>query len=241
MERNGICLMIDILGFSSLIENLEENELDNRIEGWVGLVKKLTDKFSIKTFSLLSDKLFVKFPVPYDLSKVIKFAKELLENGTATSIPLRGAVTYGEILTGDFIYGKAVIAAHKLEMNQKWIGITFDKDIPEIENYYNQDQLMAYTVPMKNGFAQVYRVLSWNVPSVLELTKCVSGPGLRDKENRVNQNVLEVLTNTSIFKSQRNLKIVQKDDFKDCGMPPSHFVEQMEKIIIEFHEQTKNK
>lgn len=241
MERNGICLMVDILGFSSLIENLEERELDNRIKEWVELIKGLTAKFSLESFNLLSDTLFVKFPEPYDLTKVIAFSKELLEKSTSASIPLRGAVTYGEILTGDFIYGKAVIAAHRLEMNQKWIGITFDKSIPNIENYYHQDQLMAYCVPMKSGFVEVYPVLSWNVPTVLELTKCVSGPGLRDQQNRVNQNILEILTNTSIFKTQRNLKISQKDDFKNCGMPPSHFVEQLEEVIIHFQNEISKK
>lgn len=229
-NRNGICLLVDILGFSKIVESLNDNELDKRINEWVDLVRSLTNKYSITKYNLLSDTLFVNFD--NDLSKTIKFSKELIEKSTFKCIPLRGAATFGEIIFGDFIYGKAVIKAHKLEMNQKWIGIVFDRNIPDIENYYGHDKLLNYAVPMKSGYVKVYPVLSWEVPEVIELVKCLNGPGLNDKEHRICQNVLEILTNTSIFKTQRNLKKVSNDNFKEPGHPPSHFVEQLEKIIL---------
>ncbi len=232
-NRDGICLMADILGFSHIINKLEDDDLDQRISEWVKLVQELTKTHNIKTFNLLSDTLFVHFPEPFDINTVISFGKDLLEKSTSKSIPLRGAITYGEILTGDFIYGKAVIQAHNLEINQKWIGITLAEDVPGIESCFNKDQLMKYAVPMKKGIVRILPVISWDVPNIIELTKCTNGPGLAEPDNSVTQNVLELLTNTSIFKTQRNFKIETGSDFSEAGYPASHFIEQMENIILE--------
>ncbi|MDO8812961.1 MAG: hypothetical protein Q7J38_13170 [Gallionella sp.] len=233
INRSGLCLIADIMGYSNIIKNLNDTELDSRISAWVDLIRALTKECGIKNYQLLSDTLFVYFPQPIDLNNAIRFSRNLIEQCTKKQIPLRGAVTYGEIVWGEFIYGKAVIAAHHLETSQNWLGVVFDKNIPNISDHYGANKLIQYIPPLKGGNAEFYPVISWEVPEVKELAKCLHGPGLGDAEGRVSQRELEILTNVSLFKTYRNIAIFNKVDFKEwCGYPPSHLVEQLENLIL---------
>ncbi|MFI3164476.1 MAG: hypothetical protein R3Y65_08580 [Bacillota bacterium] len=154
-------LIADILGFSNLISNNEH--ADKILDKWVSSITKIKNDVEI---TLLSDTIFA---VSDSLSKVIKYANAILEIGAKDAIPIRGAITHGEVANNKLIYGKAVIMAHKLEMNQNWMGIMIDNEaIPEqyCKQHVNSGLVLKYLVPVKEGKDIISYVVNWNVRDV---------------------------------------------------------------------------
>ena len=92
-------LVADILGFSNIMENLKDEEQTRRIYGWIELVEETRRKTGIKEIQLISDTLFVKEEDSiHGLRRHLQFARLLLDDGVAKSIPLRGAIVHGEVI-----------------------------------------------------------------------------------------------------------------------------------------------
>ena len=53
-------LVADVLGFSSIVSNLNHDELDERIPTWIGLTEDIKRATGIKDMQLISDTLFVR-------------------------------------------------------------------------------------------------------------------------------------------------------------------------------------
>ena len=66
-----------------------------------------------------------------ELEHLLKRAKNIMCLGLAAGIPLRGAITIGELVayaTPDAIIGEAIIRAYLLEKSQDWMGVLIDED-----------------------------------------------------------------------------------------------------------------
>ena len=108
-------LVLDLLGFSSLVSNLHPNELHQRIENWVDLVERVMNDNGVTDIQLISDTVFVKEQDSSEgLERLLGFARALLEHGIQQSFPIRGAITHGDVHWGRLTFGKPVIEAHRL-------------------------------------------------------------------------------------------------------------------------------
>ena len=125
-STRGYFLLLDLLGFSRIVSNLNPQELTQRMGGdWVNLIGRTAADLHVNDIQLLSDTLFAREHDSNDgLDRLLRFARALLEGGIQESLPIRGAITYGDVTWGPLIYGKPVIEAHGLEKSQNWIGIS---------------------------------------------------------------------------------------------------------------------
>jgi len=136
MASEGYFFIADLLGFANMISNLKEADCDERVEGWISLVKEATTKAGVTQFQLISDTLFAAAPATSaGLGSLVKLARHLLNEGVPQSYPIRGAITFGTYQWGDLIYGKAVINAHKLEAAQNWVGVSCTPTLPHTPDF----------------------------------------------------------------------------------------------------------
>lgn len=193
-------LVADILGFSNIMENLKDEEQTRRIYGWIELVAETRRKTGVKEIQLISDTLFVKEEDSvHGLRRLLQFARLLLDDGIAKSIPLRGAIVYGEVIWGELTYGKAVVDAYRMERSLDWIGIACSPEIPGISQMWDWELVVVYPVPKKAGFTQYVPAISWNVPAAEELTKHVSQDGLLKDGDIIGWDVVSKVERTIQF------------------------------------------
>lgn len=211
--KKGYFLIVDILGFSNIVNNLPSIELSVRIQEWVDLVKELTSKFKIERFQLMSDTLFIGMSDSStdSLRKLVSFSKDLLEKSLEKAIPLKGAITYGEYAWGDLIYGKAVISAHDLEVKQNWVGITLDIPVQNIDELFKDYSLICYMSPLKSGPLKLFPVVSWNIPDLGHLSSSLIKSGLAKKGQTLEHTWIEKINNTIIFKLYLKLLHLNKE------------------------------
>ena len=175
-------MVADILGFSKMIENLNNDEQVQRILDWIELVETNRLKSGVRDIQLISDTLFVREEDSIDgLIRLLGFAQLLLECGVKESFPLRGAIVHGDAAWGKLTYGKAVIQAHQIERSLDWLGIACAPNLPRVDSMWAWDMVVAYPVPRKEGKTQLLPAVSWNVPLAEELVRKVSENGLMAK------------------------------------------------------------
>ncbi len=170
MEQ-GYFFIGDVLSFKNIISNSKDSHLDGRVERWLQLVDEATEisRSRIKP-QLISDTVFCKAASGRaGLRSLLIFARHLLTEGIKQSILIRGAITHGPYNWGRLTYGKAVIAAHELEMAQDWIGVACCGDLPDREECWGPDGLVCYPPPFKAGPIKLHPCVVWNVPDVDQL------------------------------------------------------------------------
>jgi hypothetical protein len=105
---------------------------------------------------------------------LISYAWRFMQLALASGFPLRGAITYGDILVepekGLYV-GKAIVDGAELEKQQDWIGAVIDNSAEKryatvFSSEYTLYQLLQilfpqYSVPMKNGSKKDFRVINW--------------------------------------------------------------------------------
>ncbi len=176
---NSYFLIADVLGFSSIVTNLKNDELNARIHAWIGLAEETKSKTGVNDMQLISDTLFVREDDSNDgLGRLLRFAQLLLEGGIERSFPIRGAITHGCVTWGKLTYGKPVIDAHRLEEALDWIGIACSPNLPHIESFWSWDLVCVYPVPKKNGYIQLLPVVVWSIPEPDTLVTKSGGPGM---------------------------------------------------------------
>ena len=172
-------MVVDILGFSKMIKNLNNDEQIQKILDWIELVETNRLKLSVRDIQLISDTLFVREEDSIDgLTRLLRFAQLLLECGVEEYFPLRGAIVHGDAAWGKLIYGKAVIQAHQIERSLDWLGIACAPNLPRVDSMWAWDMVVVYPVPRKEGEIKLLPAVSWNVPLAEELVRKVSGNGL---------------------------------------------------------------
>lgn len=170
----------DVIGFSNIVTNLTAGELDQRIATWLELIDAAKRKSGVQQTQLISDTIFATCDLTHEgLKQLIEFAKVLLADGCRKSLPIRGAITSGDVTWSERLtYGRAVIEAHRLEHRQNWIGVCCEPSLPHIGNFWGYDGAICYPVPMKDGWIQLLPALSWKVPPFEELVSLLMSGGL---------------------------------------------------------------
>ena len=226
--KKGYLLIADILGFSNIVKNLSDADLTIRINDWTNLLKQLSEKHKLFNFQLLSDTLFlcVEGHDEKDLERLIVYCQDLMEAAIIKSIPIKGAITYGQFEWGDYIYGKPVIEAHEIESKQNWLGITLQPKIPNADKLFTNSKLVVYPTPMKSGPVKLMPVLTWDIPDFNSLILLLSKNGLAKEGEVFEWQWAEKIKNTIEFRIY--LKILKKNNLEPnsfYGFLPTQIIE----------------
>ncbi|MCF7836500.1 hypothetical protein K9N08_01160 [Candidatus Gracilibacteria bacterium] len=222
-------LSADLLGFKKMVKNLNEEELDQRLNVWIKLVEELIREFKITRFKMFSDTLVVSTdPTKEGFGSLIKFSKAALERGIIKSFPIRGGIAYGDISWGkEIISGKALIKAYEIEKSQEWIGITCENGIPHLEDYWSIENLITYPTPKKqNDVIELHPIISWEIPKLNDLTKILTKGGLAKKGESLYWDFGHKTSNTIQLKFYKEiLEKNKKDPSKFLGILPAELIE----------------
>lgn len=200
----GYLLHLDILGFSEIVKNLDSDALSKKIDIYKGIVSTNVSKYQIKHYKYLSDTLIAYVDVGLDeLTRLIDFSRDLLEECLKQSIPLRGAILYDEFAWDDMCYGKAICDAVELEKMQDWIGVLVKPHSDHEKRV--KEKLVCYPIHTKKDKddpIKLYYALKWKVPSYEELTKLLIKDGLGGVPNigkDLGWDFARKVTNTILF------------------------------------------
>ena len=196
-------LVADVLGFTNMVHNLSEDpdagsdNLQRRIDQWTSLVDEIRVESGIENLRLISDTIFVleEFS-PAGLERLLKFAKLLLERGIDASFPVRGAITHGNVVWGDLIYGEPVVSALELEKSQEWIGIS---GVGGMRMPWSWDLVCCYPVPKKKGKIEFQSAVVWSVPECEDLERKTGSGGLSREGDAIPWEHQTKLVNTLLF------------------------------------------
>jgi len=174
------CFVGDLAGFQNIVRNLPLNQQQIRINQWIELVKSAAERCGIPNFKLISDTIVARTDeTQAELEKMVKFSKILLEEGLTLKLPLRGAISQGEVSwTDQIVFGKAVINAYQLASNQNWLGISIQTGIQISPELYRIDSVVLYPTPLKKGRIGLMPVVTWKIPQVGSLMKMTLGDEL---------------------------------------------------------------
>ncbi len=216
------CYVGDVLGFSDMVSELTPDEEKNltseesarftpeerakRVDSWTKLVEREIDNHDISHYQFVSDTVFVGVePNNEGLERLIKFSKDMLNNGINNSLPLRAGIAYGDVEWREKIsFGTALINAHKLGEDQNWIGTCCESDLPGIEKLWNFEKVFVYPAPLKTEILLTYRpVISWNVPEYKDLRIKTSVNAIRHKY--VTWRYDSLIQNTILFSMYKKL------------------------------------
>jgi hypothetical protein len=196
-------LVADVLGFTNIVANLSQNatkgqsSLKDRVDHWIRLVETIRSEVAVKDLRLISDTVIAFEDDSRDgLMRLLCFAKLLLEKGISNSFPIRGAITHGDLVWGDLIYGRPVIDAIKLEKSQDWIGIC---SVSGLEMPWSWDLVCCYPVPRKSGEIKLSPAVVWSVPEQHDLERQTGTGGLFKAGDRVPWEHQSKLINTLLF------------------------------------------
>lgn len=182
----GYFLIADVLGFSNVVSNLQPPELDKHIGEWISIAQEAQREAGVEKMQLFSDTLFAQEEDSLaGLRRLLRLSQALLEMGIAQSFPIRGAITYGEVIWGELTYGKPIVDAHLMERSLDWIGIACDPSLPRIESLWSWDIVCNYLLPLKSGPVQSGPAVTWKVPDPNSLVLQTINNGLSQPQDRV--------------------------------------------------------
>ena len=215
-------MVVDILGFTAIIKNLDREAQNRRIADWLELVETVRLEVGVEGTQVISDTLFVKEEDSADgLARLLRCAKLLLERGLEKNFPLRGAIAHGEAAWGTLTYGEAVIEAHQVERALDWIGIACDEDLPRLDQMWDWDVVARYPVPKKAGPLEMMGAVTWQVPGIRDLMLAALGNGLADDEDIVTWEMITKFERTIQFGMYvKRAKLARMDpDSKEGAFP----------------------
>jgi len=229
------CYVGDLLGFKNLLANLPSNEQSERVIDWIHLVEEGARKFELHKYHLVSDTIFAGGENNKDeLEKLIDFSKYILESGVNLALPVRGAITFGEVAWHPKVtFGRAIVDAFNLANSQEWIGTSCSCALPHINDLWDSQKVLIYVPPMKNGETKIRPVVRWNVPAFIELMRNTVIEGLFKDGEVLTWSHANKIQNTIIFSLYlKKLKAIEmkigphKIDFgRKYGLLPIHILD----------------
>ena len=208
------CFVGDLAGFQNIVLNLPLEQQYIRINQWIDLVKSAAERCDITNFKLISDTIVATTDEsPAGLEKLVKFSKILLEEGLALKLPLRGAISFGEVRwTDHIIFGKAVIDAYQLASNQNWLGVSFQIGFTVPLQLHRSDSVVIYPTPLKKGWIGLMPAVTWEIPPVESLMKMTLGDGLTKPDEFMEWGYGDKIHNTVIFSLYlQTIKKIEKE------------------------------
>lgn len=196
------CFVGDLLGFSNLIMNLPPEHQETRVKEWINLARSCAQEETIEQFQLISDTIFASAEPNSDgLQRLINFSRLLLENGGKMALPIRGAISVGEVNWGNEVtFGKAIVNAYKLAENQNWIGVVLHPDVTQHSNLWSWDSLVTYPAPMKSGLIRNFPAVVWNIPAFNEFVVALTSEGLVKDGDPLNWSWAEKVQSTLLLR-----------------------------------------
>lgn len=231
----GYFLIADLLGFGNIVLNSNEEQISERIEQWCGLVDGVAARKNLQQVQLISDTVFVGADdTPAGADALVRFASALLNEGVRKSLPVRGAICFGPYRWGRLTYGKAVIAAHRLEQAQNWVGVACAAGLPALDAMFVDENLIIYPTPLKSGLVKLMPVVSWDVPRSDELRSYLTREGLVNRAGEaMDWRWAERVNNTVLFGLyQRLIRAKKADPRRFHGMGPTDVLEAMADTVL---------
>ncbi len=200
-KRQCFVGLLDILGYSDIVKNSEALEsvwktyseikssasfikanLESLLEREIINVDTFSDTFLLYTSDYSNkgqkdiDELF---------NAMLGVCDALFHSANSNGIPIRGAITAGEIIIDKGIHiGKPIVDAYEMEQNQDWIGCWISDDAIAriskelIERHMNGNLILKYEIPFKSGEIRECCVFNWvNFPDAYDF-------GIRKKKRR---------------------------------------------------------
>ena len=173
IKNNRAIAVFDILGYKELVNTTKISLLPKLLKRISNLKIISIPAESMAGSLLVADTivLYAKLPNHYGAGALIVTASNLFNACARHGIPLRGALTYGEVflnLKENIISGKAFVKAFELEKQQEWCGALVD---PEHKDLYLKGKkslpgalhsnLVSYRAPLKKGLRYIYECIGW--------------------------------------------------------------------------------
>jgi hypothetical protein len=145
----------DILGFKSMVDNegksLQLASLKSKIDDVIcKLEKEIANHEEFIDYQFYADTFIIysKNDKVNDYPSLVRASKNFIINCIYKSLPVRGAISYGEVLFGHqkkIIIGKAFLEAYVYGEDQNWIGLILT---PSASNQLKSHDLY----PSRHGF-----------------------------------------------------------------------------------------
>ncbi len=166
--------IFDILGFREIVQSTKLEKLPEIVKKTLNL-----SKGPLISYDLVGSIFFSDTIVLYGLSGedfldeswIIVSSSNLLNMSARFGIPIRGALTYGDIyinLREKTVIGPALVKGYDLEQKQNWMGAIID---PDYEDRFNRglltlpntlhNNLIEYAAPLKSGIRRDYKCIGW--------------------------------------------------------------------------------
>jgi len=226
--------------------NLPPEEQQKRVEDWIHLAEDGANQFQLSHFHLVSDTIFAGGENSIDgLNKILEFSKYMLEIGIRRAFPLRGAITFGEVIWSPKVtFGKAVAQAYEHSNNQNWIGTSCINPLPHIKDSWDSGKVVFYWPPVKKGCVRSRPVIKWKIPPFEELLKFTSIHGLLKDGEILSSTYLNIIQNTTLFSIFLEIldesKLRETDPSRlyrrDYGISPVKMIE----FILKFKSRTRD-
>ncbi len=165
------CYVGDLLGFSKIIGNLDPADQSERVDQWTTLIEDSARRNCLTDYQMISDTVFAGADnTPEGLENIINFAKDMLEKGISKSLPVRAAISFGEVTWAPKVsFGKAIVEAYNHANNQNWIGTACEPSLvkhidSKNDELWDLDKVVMYMAPLKSGIVRQMPVISWNLP-----------------------------------------------------------------------------
>lgn len=191
---NRAVAFLDILGFSKMIQKFDIATLGEKYEKLMNQVdamripNPLGHEKTVFSFLENKDELLCKQFIFSDsiilianddseesFFKLILHAWRVLQIFISFGMPLRGAISYGDIFINEKInmfLGKSLTNAYELERQQQWIGVIIDQIAADKYDIFNNEIMkelcIEYEVPFKSGINKKYRTLNWRLNMIVK-------------------------------------------------------------------------
>jgi hypothetical protein len=181
-SANRYVALFDILGFKNLVENNDLAAVVKFFESFIKLIRSgkvlleghltMDGKHHPLGYKLFSDTILLySQDTSFDsLHNLVLYCLVLIREGLLQGIPVRGAITKGEVfIDKDIFIGKPIVQAHVMEQRQEWLGCWID-DVC-LENLSGEerwrldgDMIVPYLIPLKQSEPeQSLWAINWTV------------------------------------------------------------------------------
>jgi len=254
---NRTVAFLDILGFGVMVNETPINELSKKYENLIDTLEYLirpvyfTKEHSTLfpdhpthspwcVMNIFSDSIIL---ISLDESlisslKLIIYSWRLTQVCLSFKMPVRGAVTFGEIYINqnkNITLGCALTNAVKLEKKQQWIGVSLDENmenlLPELFHQIREIPILSniffrYEVPFKEDKRKLLHTLNWRWNMIVEsgtrsLFSCSNDENIKKKISNTLDYAKAVVDSGQIYvKDQNEFPIELRSFFVGNSKPP---------------------
>jgi hypothetical protein len=180
-KRNCFVGLFDILGFSNMVKKYQLDkiwEAYNYLKSTTSFMKDNIEsifKSKLVNIEMFSDTFLMCTANCYNQTKkdacfnaLLGVCDGLFQSAIINKMPIRGAITYGEVIVNDnVIIGKPIVEAYEMEQKQDWMGCWInDNAIKKVgskllDRHEKGKLIIKYKVPFKSGEIKECYVFNW--------------------------------------------------------------------------------